>query len=86
MRKGILKKGKVDILVIDKYIRILNEKEYFDGRALFFHEKHSASIKANGNNMKEHLINRLYLQDESVQLKDLYFVQNLGNGNYGNVS
>ena len=31
-------------------------------------------------------MNRLYLQDESVQLKDLYFVQNLGNGNYGNVS
>ena len=81
-----MKKGKVDILVIDKYIRILNEKEYFDGRALFFHEKCSASIKANDNNMKEHLINRLYLQDESVQLKDLYFVENLGNGNYGNVS
>ena len=36
--------------------------------------------------MKEHLINLLYLQDESVQLKDLYFVQNLRNGNYGNVS
>ena len=82
MRKGILKKGKVDILVIDKYIRILNEKEYFDGRALFFHEKRSASIKANGNNMKEHLINRLYLQDESVQLNDLCFVQNVGNENY----
>ena len=32
VRKGILKKGKVDILVNDKYIRILNEKEYFDGR------------------------------------------------------
>ena len=49
VRKGILKKGKVDILVIDKYIRILNEKEYFDGRALFFHEKRSDTIKANGN-------------------------------------
>ncbi len=36
--------------------------------------------------MKEHLMTRLYLQDESVQLKDLYFVQNLGNENYGNVS
>ena len=35
--------------------------------------------------MKEHLMNLLYLQDESVQLKDLYFVQNLGNENYGNV-
>ena len=53
VRKGILKKGKVDILLNDKYIRILNEKEYFDGRALFFHEKRSASIKANGNNMKD---------------------------------
>ena len=99
----ILKKGKVDILVNDKYIRTLNEKEYFGERALFFHEKRSATIKANGDvtvlyisqsdfenviegNMKEHLMNRLYLQDESVQLKDLYFVQNLGTGNYGNVS
>ena len=36
--------------------------------------------------MKEHLMTRLYLQDESVQLKDLYFVQNLGNGNYVNIS
>ena len=36
--------------------------------------------------MKEHLINCHYLQDESIQLKDLYFVQNLGNENYGNVS
>ena len=36
--------------------------------------------------MKEHLINRLYLQDESVQLMDLYFAQNLGNENYANVS
>ena len=36
--------------------------------------------------MKEHLMTRLYLQDESVQLKDLYFVQNLGNENYENVS
>ena len=60
VRKGILKKGKVDILVNDKYIRILNEKEYFDGRA------RSVSIKANDNNMKEHLMTRLYLQDESV--------------------
>ena len=99
----ILKKGKVDIIVNDKYIRTLNEKEYFGERALFFHEKRSATIKANGDvtvlyisqsdfenviegNMKEHLMNRLYLQDESVELKDLYFVHNLGTGNYGNVS
>ena len=37
-------------------------------------------------NMKENLMIVFYLQDESVQLKDLYFVQNLGNGNYVNVS
>ena len=36
--------------------------------------------------MKEHLMIVFYLQDESVQLKDLYFVQNLGNGNYVNIS
>ena len=45
----ILKKGKVDIIVNDKYIRTLNEKEYFGERAFFFHEKLSATIKANGN-------------------------------------
>jgi serine/threonine protein kinase len=36
--------------------------------------------------MKEHLMNHFYLQDKSVQLKDLFFIYNLGNGNYENVS
>ena len=36
--------------------------------------------------MKQHLINRLYLQDNKIELKDLIFVQSLGSGNYGNVS
>ena len=37
-------------------------------------------------NMKEYLSNRLYLQDDSVQLSDLVFYKNLGKGSYGNVS
>ena len=36
--------------------------------------------------MKQHLINRLYLQDNKIELKDLIFEQSLGSGNYGNVS
>lgn len=38
------------------------------------------------NNMKEHLFNRLYLQDSSIELKDLDFIGNIGSGNYGTVS
>jgi cGMP-dependent protein kinase len=37
-------------------------------------------------NMKEYLSNRLYLQDDTVQLSDLVFYKNLGKGSYGNVS
>lgn len=37
------------------------------------------------NNLKEYLINRLALQDESVQLKDLTYIKELGQGNFGAV-
>ena len=37
-------------------------------------------------NMKEYLKNRLYLQDDTVQLSDLIYYKNLGKGSYGNVS
>ena len=40
----IIKKGKVEILVGGKYIRTLNESEYFGERILFFHEKRSVTI------------------------------------------
>ena len=99
----IVKSGKVDIFVNKKYVRTLNEKECFGERALFFHEKRSATIKAVGEvrvftisqkdfmsivegNMKEHLMNRLYLQDNTVELKDLLYCCNLGSGNYGKVA
>jgi CRP-like cAMP-binding protein len=36
--------------------------------------------------MKEFLTNRLYLQDETIKLKDLVFKRNLGKGSYGIVS
>jgi cGMP-dependent protein kinase len=38
------------------------------------------------NNMKEYLMKRLYLQDNTVELKDLDFILPLGSGNYGQVS
>jgi CRP-like cAMP-binding protein len=44
----IIKSGKVEILVNGKYIRTLNESEYFGERALFFHEKRRATINAIG--------------------------------------
>ena len=99
----IVKKGKVDITVNGKYIRTLNEKEYFGERALFFNEHRSATITSKGpvsvfflcqndfmssieENMKQHLLNRLYLQDNTIELNDLLFVKALGSGNYGSVS
>ena len=36
-------------------------------------------------NMKEYLKNKLYLQDDTVQLNDLMFYKNLGKGSFGNV-
>ncbi len=98
----VIKKGKVNIYINNKYIRTLNEKEYFGERALFFNEKRSATIialdevilysiskedfeKNIENNLKEHLMNRLYLQDNMIELKDLIFKLQLGTGNYGNV-
>ena len=99
----ILKSGKVDIFVNDKYIRTMNENEYLGERALFFKEPRSATAKANGDcevfylekddfisvietNLKDYLMSRLYLQDNTVQLQDLEFYDRLGNGNYGLVS
>ena len=38
------------------------------------------------NDLKEFLLNRLYLQDDKVQLDDLIFYKNLGIGSYGIVS
>ena len=37
-------------------------------------------------NLQTFLMKRLYLQDETVQLADLTFYKNLGQGSYGNVS
>ena len=36
-------------------------------------------------NMKEYLKNKLYLQDDTVQLNDLMYYKNLGKGSFGNV-
>jgi cGMP-dependent protein kinase len=37
------------------------------------------------DNMKDYLTNRLYLQDNTIQISDLDFVQLLGSGSYGSV-
>lgn len=36
-------------------------------------------------NLKEHIVSRIFLQDDSVELKDLDFVKELGSGNFGSV-
>jgi cGMP-dependent protein kinase len=99
----IIKKGIFDLYINDKYIRSLNENEYFGERALFFNEKRSATAKAKGdcevfylektdfdniikNDLKQFLLDRLYLQDDTIQLSDLIFYKNLGMGSYGIVS
>ena len=38
------------------------------------------------NELKEYLLNRLYLQNDTIQLEDLTFYKNLGIGSYGIVS
>ena len=38
------------------------------------------------NNLKDYLINRLFLQDNTVELTDLEYVKELGSGNFGVVS
>ena len=38
------------------------------------------------NNLKDYLMKRLYLQDESIQLAQLTYYKSLGQGSYGNVS
>jgi cGMP-dependent protein kinase len=37
------------------------------------------------DNLKEHIISRIFLQDESVELKDLDYIKELGSGNFGSV-
>ncbi len=98
----IIKSGKIDIIVCNKYIRTLNETESFGERALFFKERRSATARANGKvdvyvleekdfknvleaNLKDYLLKRLYLQDNTVQLEDLHYVSVVGSGNFGNV-
>lgn len=38
------------------------------------------------NNMKDYLMNRLYLQNNAMELQDLDYIAHLGVGNFGNVS
>jgi cGMP-dependent protein kinase len=37
------------------------------------------------NNLKEYLISRIFLQDDTVELKDLDYLRDLGSGNFGSV-
>jgi cGMP-dependent protein kinase len=51
------------------------------------HYLEKENFKANiESNMKEYLMNRLHLQDNTVELKDLDYLSVLGSGNYGSVS
>lgn len=37
------------------------------------------------DNLKDYLMDRIFLQDNTIELKDLDYIQNLGSGNFGNV-
>ena len=52
---------------------------------VFFLEKNDFDSVID-TNLKEYLSNRLYLQDDTVQLIDLKYCKNLGKGSYGEVS
>ena len=101
----IVKKGKIKIEQNKKYLRTLNEKDFFGERSLITKkEKRSATaiaiedstelyslnkenfLNSINNNIKNFLMNRYFLQDNSITLNDLYFVKELGSGNYGSVS
>ena len=43
-------------------------------------------LKIIDKNMKKFLENRLLLQDDKIELEDLYYIRELGVGNYGHVS
>lgn len=52
---------------------------------LFYLSKENFSLIIEGT-LKEYLMNRLYLQDNTIELKDLNYIKSLGTGNYGQVS
>ena len=43
-------------------------------------------LKVVEKNMKKFLLDRLKLQDNEIELEDLYYIKELGVGNYGHVS
>lgn len=48
--------------------------------------KKDAFLNTIESTMREHLLNRLYLRDNTIELADLMFIRQLGSGNYGEVS
>lgn len=83
----IVKQGSINIDINGKYIRTINQNDYFGERALFSKEPRSSSAIASNDaevyylekedflsciedNMKKHLMNRLYFQDNTIELND----------------
>lgn len=97
----IVKQGKIDIFVKNNYIRSLNDYEFFGERSLFIKEPRSATAIAAENvslyvlskdifknledNLKDYILKRIALQDNTVELSDLDYISTLGKGNFGNV-
>jgi cGMP-dependent protein kinase len=98
----IVKSGKVDVFARGKYVRTLNENEYFGEKSLFIKEPRSATVIAADNkvilyefdedifinlpeNIREYIAKRIPLQDETIQLNQLDYIQTLGKGNFGSV-
>lgn len=98
----IVRTGKVNIYIDNKYTRTLNENEYFGEKSLFIKEPRSATVIAGDNNvslyvfgqeifknieenLRDFIIHRITLQDNTIKLQDLEYISTLGKGNFGNV-
>ena len=82
-------------------MRSLNDFEFFGERSLFIKEPRSATAIAAENvslyvlskdvfknledNLRDYILKRITLQDNTVELSDLDYVSSLGKGNFGNV-
>ena len=85
----------------NNYIRSLNDYEFFGERSLFIKEPRSATaiaaekvslyvlskdiFKNLEDNLKDYILKRIALQDNTVELSDLDYISTLGKGNFGNV-
>lgn len=56
-----------------------------NGPVLLYSLSKEHFMKIIDENFKQHILERVSLQDNTIELKDLDYIQNLGSGNFGNV-